>query len=390
MSELAEYLSKAGHRVTVVTGFPNYPRGKIYDGYKISLYKKEIIKGSNIIRTPLYFSSKRKNFIHRMINHTSFMLTCIYGGLLSEKPDLIYYYSPPLFLGISSWILSEFFKVPIVADVNDLWPEAPIALGIIKNKAIKKTAIKFEKFVYRKTNHLFLYSNIMKEKLIKKGVPENKIEIHPLWVATDEFSSFSENEVLKLKAEFGFNSKFNVMYAGYFGLAQGLDVIINAADRLKNYDDISFVLLGDGPEKRALIKKAENFKLNNIKFVAFQPKEKTPFFLSAADVLFAHLDPAPHRLGTIPAKVLSYMSAGKPLIVAAKGETENLIRRIECGITVEPRNSQAIAEAVLEFYGNKELRKKMGSKGRDYAVQYFEKEKVLCKLEYRLVEIAKK
>ena len=389
MSELAEYLSSEGHDVTVVTGFPNYPYGKIYEGYKMKLYMREKLNGVNVIRTPLYITSKKYSFKHRMVNHVSFMLTSIYGGLISKRPDLIYYYSPPIFLGFSAWVLGSIFKVPVVADINDLWPQAPIALGVVKNRYIKKIAEWFEKFVYNKTTYLFFYSHTMKKSVIARGVPAYKTEIHPLWVSTNVFRSVKNSEVLKLKKEYKFDGKFVVMYAGYIGVPQGLDVMIQTAEKLKKYRDIIFVIIGDGPEKENLIKEAENLKLNNVRFIPFQPREKIPSFLSCADILFAHLDPAPHRLGTIPAKVLSYMSMGKPLIVAAKGETERLISEIRCGIVVEPRNSEEIAKAILDLYHNEDLKNEMGKRGRDYAVKYFDQKKVLSVLEKRLIEIAK-
>ncbi len=388
MSELAEYLASKGHDVTVVTGFPNYPYGKIYEGYKMKLYSKEKVRGVSVIRTPLYITDKRYSFKFRMINHTSFMITSIYGALIAKKPDLIYYYSPPLFLGFSAWIMSRIYRVPVVGEFNDLWPQAPIQLGIIKNKYIEKMALKFEKFVYNKTNFLFFYSETHRSSVIKRGVRLEKTEIHPLWISTDEFKPASKEDIYNIRKNFGLNNKFIIMYAGYIGKAQGLDILIETAEELNNYDDILFVIVGDGPEKDNLIKTAEILNLKNIKFIPFQPKNKIPAFLSSADVLFASLKPAPHRLGTIPAKVLAYMSIGKPLIVVAKGETENLIEKSKCGIAVDEENKIKIKEAILKLYRNKELREKMAANGREYALRNFDKNKVLSSLEKRLIEIA--
>ena len=388
MAELAEYLVYKGHNVTVITGFPNYPYGKVYNGYKMKLYKKEKIKGVNIIRTPLYIASKRRSFKHRMMNHVSFMLTSIYGCFLTRKPDLIYYYSPPLFLGFSAWVLGKIYRVPVVSEINDLWPQAPIALGLIKNPLIIKAAEGFEKFVYRRNAFLFFYSNTMRSMVTNKGVPERKAEIHPLWISTIEFCPKSQKEVEEIKIKYNFNGKFTIMYAGYIGLAQGLDVVLNVAEILSQCKDILFVLIGEGPEKENLIIKAEISGLKNIMFIPFQSKEVIARFLSAADVLFAHLDPAPHRLGTIPSKILAYMSIGKPLIIAAEGETKNLIEKSKCGIVVEPRNGEAIAKATLSLYKNVNLRKKMGEKGRAYVIENFDENRLLPKLESRLIDIA--
>ena len=390
MADLAKYIVYKKHNITVITSFPNYPYGKVYNGYRMGIYKKEKINGINIIRTPLYITSKRHSFKHRMINHISFMVTSIYGSFLSRKPDLIYYYSPPPFLGFSAWILGKYFRVPIVGEFNDLWPQAPIALGIIKNKYIKKIAEMFEKFIYDRTNHLFFYSTTMREEIIKRGIPKNKTEIHPLWVSTDEFCQASPEEVAKLKMEYYFDKKFIVMYAGYIGIPQGLNILAEIAQGLKNYKDILFVLVGDGTEKENIKKIVEKLGLKNIRFVPIQPKEKIPILLSAADILFVHLDPAPHRMGTIPAKILAYMSMGKPLIVGVLGETTNIIKESQSGILIKPRDNEAICKGILTLYNNYEMRERMGCNARDYAVKYFNKNSILENLETRLIEIAER
>lgn len=191
-----------------------------------------------------------------------------------------------------------------------------------------------------------------------------------------------------MREKYGFKDKFVVMYAGVIGMAQGMDVVIEVALRLINRHDILFVLVGDGAEKESLVKKAQEEGLNNILFIPFQPVGDIPVFLSAADVLLVHLAPAPHRLGTIPAKVLAYMSMGRPLLVAAEGEAADMVKRSEAGLAVKPGNPDEIYKAVLTLYQNREMREEMGARGRKYAVEHFDRENLLAKLEKHLVEIA--
>jgi len=226
MGEIGEYLAGKGHEVTVVMGFPNYPDGKVYDEYKMRLMMREIVKLGNresgkrrrgeeseagekgegdgggeieIIRVPLYTTSQRRSFKHRMLNHISFMLTAIYGGLLAKRPDVIYFYSPPLFLGFTAWVLKKFYRVPTVVEINDPWPQAPIALGIIKNRAVIRLAEGFEKFVYKKTYYLFFYSHTHRKTIVDKGIPCEKMEIHPLWMDTEQFSECGEDEKREIR-----------------------------------------------------------------------------------------------------------------------------------------------------------------------------------------------
>jgi glycosyltransferase involved in cell wall biosynthesis len=389
MSELAEGLVNKGHSVTVVTGFPNYPKGKIFENYRRSILKTEKMNGVRIIRVPLIVPKIRANFIHRMLNHTSFMLTSIYGGLVAEEPDLIYYYSPPLFLGFSAWILGKIYRVPTIVEINDLWPQAPIELGILKNKFIVKLAEKFEKFVYNNTKHLFFYSRTMRNQVVKKGIPKNKTEIHPLWISTKEFSPVSPAEVNKIKKKYKLDGKFSLMYAGLIGLPQGLDIIIEVATMLKDNRDIVFVLVGGGPEEGRIKKESKRAGLENIRFIPFQPKEEIPAFLSAADVLFAHLNPAPFRKGTIPGKILAYMSMGKPLLVAVEGETTDLVNRSNSGLITRPRDPKSIAESLKTLYNKKNMRKEMGRNARKYAIENFEKELMLNNLKNKFIKIAR-
>jgi colanic acid biosynthesis glycosyl transferase WcaI len=414
MGELSEYLAQRGHKVTVVTVFPNYPDGKVYEGHRMKIFSREREGGRRekgdgrgntgegkgeieIIRVPLYVTSQRRSFRHRMLNHISFMLTAIYGGLLAKKPNVIYFYSPPLFLGFTAWVLKKFYRVPTVVEINDLWPQAPIALEIIKNKTAIQLAEGFERFVYKRTDYLFFYSHTHRGTIVDKGISGEKTEIHPLWVDTEHFCPLwgdgrgetGERKTAGVRERYSLGDKFVVMYAGVIGLAQGLDVVIEAASRLKDNPSIVFVLIGDGAEKADLVKKVKQEGLSNVLFIPFQPVEEIPKFLSAADVLLAHLAPAPHRLGTIPAKVLAYMSMGRPLLIAAQGETADLVKRSGAGIVVEPGDPEALAKGVLSLYRS-ENRNALGKAGREYALEHFDKEKLLGELERRLGEIGKR
>lgn len=389
MSELAQYMAARGHIVTVVTGFPNYPEGVIYAGYRGKLYQREQLQGVNVVRTLLLTTRHRHKFLPRLLNHSSFMLTSIMGGLFAGKHDLIYIYSPPLFVGVSAWVLGRLYGIPFVMEVNDLWPQGPIALGIVRNKWAIRCGEGLERFVYAKAHKIFFYSNRMRQALIEKGVPEKKTEIHPLWVETDLFQPCTSDETAAVRAEYGLDGRFVVMYAGNIGLAQGMGTVVECARLLKQQPDIAFILVGEGAEKATLMQRVAEQELNNVMFIPHQPVNVIPRFLSAADALLVHLDPAPHRLGTIPAKALAYMSCGRPVLMAAEGESADLIQRSGSGVVAEPGNPQDMAEAVLRLYVDPDAREAMGQRGREYVVAHFDRKKLLRGLEGRLEEIAK-
>jgi len=386
MFELAEYLVNRNHKVSVITGFPNYPRGVIYQGYKNKLYQREKIQGINVTRTLVYITTRRAKFLPRLLNYASFMISSVYGALLAGKPQLIYIYSPPIFLGLSAYVIGKLFKSPFVIEVNDLWPEAPIALGMIKNKYLINLSKKLEKFIYKKAHKIFFYSHIMRRYVINLGINRGKTEIHPLWIDTEFFKPTNSNK--RILKQHQIDNKFIIMYAGNIGKAQGLEHLIDCAKLLHKINKMEFVIIGDGIERNELIKKSENYKLDNIKFINQQPKEKIIKFLSAADVLFLHLNKAPHRLGTIPAKILTYMSMGKPILAALDGEAAELINNHQCGIKVEPENPQAIAKGILALYKNEALRNELGENARHCAIYYYSKSKLLSELETSLQKLA--
>lgn len=388
MSELAGYLARQGHQVTVVTAFPNRPEGKLHKGYKLGLWMREKKYGYTIVRVPLYMTAERRSFKHRMLNHVSFMVTAIYGGLLAGRAEVVYFYSPPIFQGITAWALKKVYGAQTMMELNDLWPAAAISMGVIKNPTIRRLAEGFEKLVYRKTDHLSFYSEIHRQTIVDKGIARGKTEIHRLWVDTVLFCPSVDEQTRKaIRVQYQMGDRFAVMYAGKLGFAQGLDTVIEAAARLKDNPDIVFVLMGEGPEEERLKQMRADGGLENVLFIPYQPVEEVPQFLEAADVLYAQLAPAPHRLGTIPAKVLGYMSMGKPVLAAAEGETERLMKESEAGLCIPPNDVEALVVAVEGLYKDSDTRA-MGERGRAYALKNFDRGRLLGELEQRLMELA--
>lgn len=387
MAELAEYLSLHGHEVTVITGFPNYPEGKLYKGYGRRLVKKEIINGINAVRCFLLVTPERKSFGPRLKNYVSFMMTAILGGLISGKHDLIYFYSPPLFLGITAGLLGKLWRASVVMELNDLWPRAPISLGIMKKAWQIRLAGLLESTVYKWSTKIFVYSHLMREEIIKGGLSGNKVEIHNLWIDSKMFSCGSPEEAKMIRRDYGLNGKFVGMYTGLVGLAQGLDALVEAAEILekRGNNDIEIVIVGGGPEREHLVSSARKKGLKNILFIDQQPAERMGVFMAAADILISHLRGAPHRIGTIPAKILAYMAAGKPVLVCARGEAVDLVKRSRSGIAIPPDNANAIADALIDARDvKKDVMEQFGISGRQYVLNEFERDMVLRKLEDRV------
>lgn len=383
--ELAEFLVQRGHDVTVVTGFPNYPHGIVHQRYQGKLFLKENIDEVQVTRVPLYTSPTKKS-LHRTLNYLSFALTCIIGMLASRKQDIVYVLSPPFFLGLSACFVKRVRNVPFVFEVQDLWPQAPIQRGYVRNQAIANILLKAEKYIYSQASKVFAISPIMKEQIVRKGVTPEKILVNYNWVDTDLFAPSDEGG--KLRLYYALEGKFVVTFAGNMGIAQGLDNLIKAANELRHKDDIVFLFVGDGIEKPKLEDMVKHYQLNNVIFIPQQPFHMMPAFFSMADILILHLNKARFRKAAVPSKLQGYMSCAKPVLVAAEGAASHIVEEAQCGLIAEPENATSIAQGVYSLYSNRHQLRDFGVNARRYAETHFDKQKIEGKIERMLLEIA--
>ena len=379
LKELATYLVNKGHDVTVVTGFPNYPLGIKHKEYRGKFFLRENMEGIHVIRTFLYCSPNKKAF-HRSLNYASFTLTSLLGMLFSGKHDILYIQSPPFFLGMSAYINKVFRRCPYIFEVYDLWPQGPIEMGYVKNKFVAKFLLWMEKFIYQKAARVFVLSKRMKNEILEKGIPAEKIKVKFNWVDLELFLP-EENNGTSLRKEYNLENKLIVMYAGNIGIFQGLKYVLESARILKDRKDIIFTFVGDGIEKEKLVTMKNEYKLDNVLFIPKQPLDKMPSFLSMADIALIHLNKIKFCEAAVPAKLQAYMSCGCPVLVAANGASSDIVMGAEAGVMAEPENPQAIADAVLSMYSNRNNVKNMGVNARNYALKYFNKETIVREME---------
>lgn len=385
--ELAQTLIEKGHSVTVLTGFPNFPSGKLYTGYRIKFVQKEMIAGVPIVRVPLYPEHSRSS-IKRTFNYFSFALSCaLFGWLHIPKPDVIFVYHPPITIGIPAYVLSRLLKIPFVYQVQDMWPETLGATGMLNNTCILTMIGRFAKWLYNKAAAICVISPGFYANLIKKGVPAHKIHVIPNWVDPEAYYVADPNP--SWAEELGLKSRFNVMFAGIIGAAQGLEVVLDAATLLHNYKNIQFVLVGDGIALPRLKKVAIDKNLNNVLFLGRYPQERMPGLYALADVLFIHLKNDPLFSITIPHKTLTYMASGKPILAAVDGDAANVVTQAGAGITCTPSDPEALAEAVIKLYQfEKAELLRIGQNGRQAAKNIYSRERLVTKIEAVLIQAA--
>lgn len=380
MQELAQTLMAHGHQVTVLTGFPNFPSGQLYPGYRVQLMQKETIAGVPIVRVPLYPEHSRSE-IKRAINYLSFALSAAtLGGCAVSKPDVMFVYHPPLTIGIPAYILSLFWRIPFVYQIQDMWPETLSATGMLRSTAVLKIIGRFAKWVYEKAAAICVISPGFHANLIEKGVPADKIHVISNWVDPEAYYVADPDH--DLAEELRLSKRFNVMFAGIFGAAQGLEVVLEAAKLLRDLKDVQFVLVGDGMALPGLKKMANDQGLNNVLFLGRYPQDRMPALYALADVLLVHLKDDPLFSITIPHKTLTYLASGKPILAAVSGDTANVVTQAGAGIACPPSDPAALAEAVRKLYHFKRAElQRMGLNGRQAAQNLYSREHVVGKIE---------
>lgn len=362
----AEKLSDMGYGVEVVTGFPNYPGGKVYDGYKIRPLKREHANGIDITRLALY-PSHDSNRIGRILNYLSFAFSAfLYLLFLARRSDLIYAYHPPLTVGIVAAAAQIVRRTPIVLDIHDLWPDTLPATGMLTNPRLLRLVDRACNWLYRRATRIIVQSDGFKQLLIQRGVPKDKLvtvigwsdESAILQPADDEPAGFPSDESLR------------VLFAGNIGRAQALDSVIEAAARLAESGHeraASFLFLGSGLALDELKAQTQGAGLRNVTFLGRVPPSEVGGYFAAADCLLVHLRDDPLFAITIPSKTQAYLLAGKPILMAVKGEASRLIETASAGITARPQDPSSIAEACLELARMPEAqRDELGAAGRAF------------------------
>ena len=380
LQELAQTLLEKGHDVEVLTGFPNYPSGKLYPGYRLRWSMKEKLDKISVSRVFLYPDHSGSK-IKRILNYFSFAISSAFlGPWMVSKPDVIFVYHPPLTVGIPAFLISRLWRVPFVYQVQDMWPETLRATGMVTNQSVLKWVGVFAKRVYRWAHAVLVISPGFKHNLIRKGVDGGKIYVVSNWVDSKLYHPIEPD--FRLKEQLGLINKFNVMFAGNLGKAQGLETVIETAVLFSNNKKIQFIFVGDGVVLPELKRMVEEKKLNNIVFLGRYPEKEMSKLFALADVLLVHLNDDPLFQITIPHKILSYLAVGKPIIAALDGDGAEVVIDAKAGIVCPPQNPEALAKAVSTMYNlSKEEREKLGSNALQAARTKYSRQKLVDEIE---------
>jgi colanic acid biosynthesis glycosyl transferase WcaI len=371
-SELAREWVKDGHLVTVLTGFPNHPNGIVPKEYKWKLWLltiREDYYGVDVVRTWLAPFANRRSW-ERILNYASFCVSASIRCVFLRKYDVVIATSPQLLQGIVGLVLKYLKRTPFVFEVRDLWPESLQAVGAFSsNSTLVKCLRALANMLYRQSDKIVVVTPRFRSHLIElSAVPGEKIHVIVNGVDA-EF--LAKGEDFDARKAYGLEGYFVVSFVGTIGNAHGLDTLVNTARLMSNYAKVKFLVVGDGAEREKLVQDIANLGLTNIQIQGPQPRAKIPAILRASDVCLVMLKRSPVFETVIPTKMLEFMAAARPVILAVEGQAAEIVREARSGICIPPENPEALMKAIEYMLEHSVEASCFGDQGREYVNRKF-------------------
>lgn len=335
--------------MTVITGAPNFPTGKVFDGYRNRLWQREVLDGIEVVRVWTYITAN-SGFAKRTLDYLSFMVTAFLAGLVQRRPEVIVGTSPQFFANCAAWMLSVFRWRPFVFELRDLWPESIKTVGAMEDSAALRLMERLELFLYRRAAVVVAVTESFRRNLMARGIDGDRIQVVTNGVDLTRFRPMERDP--ELAERLGLTGKLVAGYIGTHGMAHALETVLEAARRmaaLPEGQDVRFVLLGDGAQKQALKATATQMGLENVIFLDSVPKAEVPRYWSLLDISIIHLRKADNFTQVIPSKLFECMGMGIPVLHGVAGESAEIVEREGVGLVFEPENAEALCDGVLRL-----------------------------------------
>ncbi|MBT3239849.1 MAG: glycosyltransferase family 4 protein [Chloroflexi bacterium] len=374
--EMAKNLAVKGHKITVIASPISYLTGNSAKQRIPWIEKQDGGKNITILRAFTY-RALHKSFVHRIFSFFSFMFSSFFIGIKIKNVDLVWGTSPPIFQGLTAWLLARLKSAKFLFEIRDLWPAFAVAVGVLKNPLLIRLSTLLEKFLYRRADQLMVNSPGFIFHIQEKGGKD--IQLIPNGADATMFDPHLKG--LGFRKKHGLENKFIALYAGAHGMSNDLDVVLDAAKIIEDQKEIAIILLGDGKEKQRLIEKVKGLNLYNLHFIPPVPKDEMQEALAASDLCIAILKPIEMYKTVYPNKVFDYMAAGRPTALAINGVIRQVVEEANAGVFVKPGNSEALAEAILKMFSSPEKSISMGLAGRAYLEKHFDRKVLTEKFE---------
>ena len=388
--ELGEWLTTRGHDVRVVTAPPYYPAWRIWEGYPARAYRRERVAGADVWRCPLWVPVKPSG-VKRLLHLASFAASSFPVMLRQAfwRPDIVVLIEPPLFCAPSAWLTARLCRAKTWLHVQDFELDAAVGLGMLGGSGVQRVLVRVEKLLLRGAERVSTITETMRGRVAQKGIPEGSTWMFPNWSDVEFVRPMRwDNEV---RREFGAGpDDVLVLYAGNMGEKQGLDLVLEVANRLRMRAEIKFAMVGTGAARTRLERTAKQRGLDNVRFFPLQPLERLPLMLAAGDV---HLVVQRREAADLvmPSKLTNILAAGRPSVATADPGTalHDVLHEHDCGITTTPGNVEDLTRAVVTLAEDARMRERLGRNARKYAEAYLDKDEILSGFEGKLQELVK-
>ena len=361
---------EAGHKVTVITCAPNFPKGEVFQGYRNAWRSRETIDGIDVIRVWTYISAN-EGFLKRTLDYASFMLSSIPAAIGVRNVDVIVGTSPQLFTALAACVTGFIKRRPYVFELRDLWPESIRAVGAMKSSRVLDMLEWLELFLYRRAAHIVSVTRAFQKNLISRGIPAGKISVTTNGADLERFTPIPRDA--QLAGQLGLTDKVVVAYVGTHGMAHALETVLDVASLLKDDErvrDLRFVFLGDGAEKARLKAVADERGLDNVLFLDSVPRSEVTRYWSLVDIAVIHLRGTPLFETVIPSKLFECMAMGLPVLHGVPGESAEIVESEGIGLVFEPENAAAMSAGILRLVTEPDLRARFAANGPVAATKY--------------------
>lgn len=368
---------KMGHEVSIITSVPNFPKGKVFKGYKNKLFQKENINGINVNRV-WTFISPNKGFFLRIIDYLSFMFSSFFMGLFTKKHDVVIATSPQFFTLIAGYLISLFRRTSLVIEIRDLWPDSIVALGSMsENNFVVKILYKISDFIYKKSSLIVVVTNSFKDYLIDRNINKEKIVVVK--------NGFNFERTLQPKMSLAQieklydikSNQFIVSYIGTIGMAHGIDTLVRAAEKAR---DIIFLIIGEGAEKEKIIELCKNKRLDNLKVINSLNWQQIVDINQIISLNLIHLKDLKIFRTVIPSKIFESMALKKPILAGLKGESLEIILESKSGVAVEPENENSLIEKIRLIQKDKSFLQTLSKNGHDFVKSKYDRKRLARKM----------
>ena len=371
----------SGHRVTVVTCAPNYPRGIVFEGYRNSWRSEEVMDGIRVVRVGTLLAPN-EGFVRRTIYYLSFMFRAAFFGITLRGVDVVVASSPQFFGGWAGVLCRWMRRWPFVLEIRDIWPESIIAVGAMKQSPVIRLLEWMEHRMYAAATHIVTVGEGYKQQLLERGVPESKITVVPNGVDLSHGPVQVNRE--EIRRQLASNGKFVCAYVGTVGMAHGLEVVIEAAEKLRSIgrDDIKFWIVGDGAERAALEDKARRSGLVNVVFTGLVSKDRVAEFIASADASLVHLRGTALFGTVIPSKIFEIMDARIPIIMGVRGEARDIVVNNNAGVEMTPDDPDSLIACLDKVSANPSAY----GHGREFIAKFYNRDE----LANRMLEVMRR